>query len=124
MLSVYLGIFGLLGVFSRYYIGKVFQKYTDYTFPIDILTINILGAFLIGVIYSLSFEKYQFSSELKTGIIIGFLGGFTTFSSYCLDTYKLIAAGKFLQAFLYFTVSPVLGLVITFLGIYVTKKFF
>ncbi|WGL58624.1 CrcB family protein [Pigmentibacter sp. JX0631] len=124
MLSVYLGLFGLLGVFSRFYIGKIFQKYFNYTFPFDILTINVLGAFLIGIIYTLPLEKYQLSSELKTGIMIGFLGGFTTFSSYCLDTFKLISAGKILQAFLYFTVSPVLGLIVTFLGIYVTKKFF
>lgn len=124
MTAVYLSVFGLVGIFSRYYIGIFFKKHLTLTFPADIFLINILGAFLIGIIYCLDTEKLQINYDLKVGIMVGFLGGFTTFSSFCLDTVKLLNSGKLLQAALYFSLSPLLGLFFTFLAIYLTKKIF
>ncbi len=123
MVTVYLAIFGLLGVFSRYYIVRFSHKYFTYAFPIDIFTINILGGFIIGIVYVLAIEKSQLSQELQIGLMVGFLGGFTTFSSYCLDTFKLYSTGKLLQSLLYFSLSPILGMLFTFLGIYLARKF-
>lgn len=123
MIAVYLAIFGLLGVFSRYYFARIIHKYFSISFPIDIFTINVVGAFIIGIVYVLAFEKSQINHELRVGLMVGFLGGFTTFSSYCLDTFKLFYTGKILQCFLYFSLSPMLGILFTFLGIYLARKF-
>ena len=122
MTLLYVGIFGLLGVFSRYFIGIIFKKIFNTSFPYDTFIINILGAFLIGIVYVLGSEKNQISPELRAGIMIGFLGGFTTFSSYCLDAIKMFENLKYIQGFLYISLSPIIGTFAAILGILIARK--
>lgn len=119
---IYIGIFGLLGVFGRYFIGIFFNRFFHSSLPYDTFLINIVGAFLIGIIYVFGIEKTQISQELRIGIMVGFLGGFTTFSSYCLDAVKLFESYKYLQAFLYISLSPIIGTLATVLGIFLARK--
>lgn len=92
--------------------------------PFDTFLINIFGAFAIGIIYVLGVEKSHISQDLRIGIMVGFLGGFTTFSSYCLDGVKLLENLKYFQAIIYLCLSPILGVLATFLGIMLTRKFY
>ena len=112
MKIAFIALFGLLGVFTRYFIGSTPEK----TF-----WINVAGSFLIGVIYVVGIERSAIPEELRVGIMVGFLGGFTTFSSYCLDALKLFEEAKFGVAILYFGLSPFLGLTSAFAGVLLTR---
>lgn len=122
MTLLYVGFFGLLGVFSRYFIGHLFRKYCNSLIPFDTFFINIVGSFLIGFIFILGTEKNHISHELRIGIMVGFLGGFTTFSSYCLEAVKLFENLKYIQGFLYISLSPIIGTCAAILGIFLARR--
>ena len=120
LLSV--GFFGLLGVFSRYFLGLLISKIGASTFPWSTFIINLSGSFLIGIISVIAREKSIIPIDIGTGILIGFLGGFTTFSSYCLEAFKLFEEGEWLKALFYLGGSSIIGFILTFLGIIVTRR--
>jgi CrcB protein len=117
-----IGLFGLLGVFSRYYFGIFISRYLPIAFPFGTLFINLSGAFLIGVVWVLGMEKEMISHNNLVGIIVGFLGGFTTFSSYCLEFARLIEESKFLYGILYVSLSPALGCLAAYFGMYLARR--
>jgi fluoride exporter len=116
MTYLWIAIFGLIGVFCRYFLSLNVSQ------PYGTLVINIIGAFVIGIIYVLGNEKKLINSELTIGITTGLLGGFTTFSSYCLDTIKLIEKGDLLLATFYFIGTPLIGLLVCFIGVILGRK--
>jgi CrcB protein len=109
--------FGTLGVFSRYYGGILANKYIPSPFPYGTFLVNVVGAFLIGTLYALGNKYAIIPASLKPGLLIGFLGGFTTFSSYCLDAVKLMEEEKNRTAAFYFILSPLLGMFSATLGL-------
>ena len=119
LLSV--GLFGVLGVLARYLIGLGVAKALPSPFPHATLGINIAGAFLIGVVYVLGFERSVLPPELRIGIMVGFLGGFTTFSSYCLEVARLVEEAEYWYAALYFCLSNAVGAAATFLGLILSR---
>ncbi len=110
-------IFGLFGVLSRFLIHEWSRKYGELGFPYPTLAINLLGSFLIG----LFFEKVLLPESLRMGLMVGFLGGFTTFSAYSLETLQLLQSSRYLLALLYGGLSPVLGVGMAFLGVWCGK---
>lgn len=121
-LYVQIAIFGILGVFSRYFIQILLGRILSLSFPIGTFLINILGSFLIGVIYVLGFEKTMINPELRIGIMVGFLGGLTTFSSYSLESLHLFEQAKPHLALFYFIGTPILGFGATLIGVWITRK--
>jgi CrcB protein len=116
-----IAFFGLCGVLARYGVGLVADEFLASAFPYATFLINILGSCLIGIFYVVGTKQVLISSAIRIGIMVGFLGGFTTFSSYCLDTFKLVERGRFVEAGLYFALSPILGLVACWTGIIATQ---
>src|SRR6516162_4410606 len=103
----FLGIafFGLLGVLSRYGIGLIFSRIFEPPFPYATFAINLSGSFLIGVAYVAGVEKAFLPGDLRVSLMVGFLGGYTTFSSYCLETFQLLSESESGLAAFYFTLS-------------------
>ena len=81
------------------------------------ITVNILGAFLIGILYQYILLHTNFRSELKLMLMTGVLGGFTTFSTYLLDFVSLLNKGNHYEAFLYLLLSIIIGATFLILGI-------
>ena len=95
LISVALG--GAFGSVLRYLLAQIV------TFPLGTLSINIVGSFLIGVSYVFFDERLQ--SPVAAFVTIGMLGGFTTFSAFSLDIFRLIEAGRTGAALIYVSVS-------------------
>ena len=123
MTFLYIGIFGVLGVFARYGVGLGIEKWASPSFPFATLAANLLGSFAVGIVYVLGLERGFLTPELKVGIMVGFLGGFTTFSSYSLESVRLAEEGAYLSSALYFIGSPVIGGLMAFGGILLTRRF-
>ena len=118
----YIISFGIIGILARYYISVLFSTIAGGTFPLGTFGINILGSFLIGVVYVLAAEKAQISPQLRLGLMVGLLGGFTTFSAYSLETLRLIEESRYFHAAVYWMLSPVLGLGAAFCGALLVRK--
>jgi CrcB protein len=124
MKYLWIASFGILGVFARYFLGVCFAKLLgQQIFPLATFVINIVGAFFIGVVYAIGLQRALIPQDLCIGLMVGFLGGFTTFSSYCLEIVRLIESTKYLAAGFYMTASPILGTLATVVGIAIARRF-
>jgi len=112
---IWISIFGLLGVLSRYFL------YTVLAFsPWTTMGINFIGAFLVGMFLK---NGEFFSSEISLAIRIGFLGGLTTFSSFSMEAVQWILQKQYWEAGLYIFVSNVGCFLLTWLGMKVFSSF-
>jgi CrcB protein len=118
---ILIGLAGLIGTLCRYWLsGFVARRYGE-TFPWGTLVVNVLGCFLAGSLYYLMEERFLVSPTLRTVILIGLLGGFTTFSSFGLQTFTLLREGEFALAALNVTLSNLLGLMMLWAGYSLVK---
>lgn len=114
------GAFGSLARFAAVvYITPLFNM----KFPFGTFLVNIIGSFLIGVAYVVLVEKSDVSPLYRLFFITGFLGGFTTFSSFSLEMLQLWQEGYVLNSMVYAISSVVLGLLMAFAGMALTQKF-
>ncbi len=114
---VWVGIGGGIGAIARYAMGKGITERANSLFPYGTFTVNLLGAFLIGVLFALLVERGVGHPHLRLLLITGFLGGFTTFSAYTINAITLIEAGSWNTALLYVMASNLLGLLACLAGI-------
>lgn len=118
---ILIGIGGGLGSILRYLTSFVVNKYFQSTFPYATFIVNIIGCLLIGIIIGLFERQFLMNSDLKFLFVVGFCGGYTTFSTFSAENLELLQSGNFLTAFLYITLSILICLLAVWLGIRVTK---
>ena len=106
---------GALGTLARYELQGWVQSFSA-AFPWGTLAVNLLGCFLIGIVSIMAEERRLISPETRIILAIGFMGSFTTFSSYALETARLLADRQWLFAFGNLALQNVLGLVAVFAG--------
>jgi len=114
VIAVALG--GAAGSLMRYLLSRFVHEITGHSFPAGTLAVNLLGAFLIGFVFSLCLEKCSSSPTWKALIISGFLGGLTTFSTFAYESFYLLSQGETLKFILYLLGTNFLGLLLTFIG--------
>jgi CrcB protein len=110
------GLAGLAGTLCRYWLsGAVSRRYGE-AFPFGTLAVNLLGCFAAGLLFHLMQERQALSETARAAVFVGLLGGFTTFSSYGLQTFTLLREGQVGMAALNVVASNLLGLLLVFAG--------
>ena len=98
-----------------------FLKYTNTNFPLGVLLVNILGSFLFGLIWALSENKGIIGPEVRLVILVGFLGSFTTFSTFAFDNISLFSNGQIGYFIINILLNNLLGIFFVYLGFKVSK---
>jgi fluoride exporter len=115
-------VFGAIGTLSRYALQGMVQYRTGPVFPTGTLAVNLSGCLLVGFLGQLTMNRMVVPPEWRLAMTIGFLGGYTTFSSFGWETAKMLEDGEWLRAGIYVAASVIAGILLTVLGIHVANR--
>src|SRR3982074_102608 len=115
MVPFLIALGGAAGSLLRYLVGGIVQRTSPSGFPVGTLFVNVVGCFLIGVFVRF-FLHMQRSPGIRALLVVGFCGGFTTFSTFSIETVGLIEGGEYARAATYIGGSVLLCIVATFAG--------
>ena len=111
---------GALGTLARYLASGLAHRITGSLFPVGTLLVNAGGSLLIGIAWAL-WEQSSMPSYIRTFLLIGFFGGFTTFSSFSLETMNLVRENEMKLALLNILANNILGIALVFGGFFLTR---
>lgn len=121
LIAIFIGC-GTGGLF-RFWISNLIHYFLGRSFPFGTLTVNILGSFIMGLLFILLLERVgEFSQFLRALLLIGFLGGFTTFSSFSIETINLLQAGKISLALVNIITSALFCLLAAWIGVILGRQ--
>ncbi|VAX34966.1 Fluoride ion transporter CrcB [hydrothermal vent metagenome] len=123
MVKIFLvGAGGFIGSVSRYLLGGVAHRVSgNHWFPYGTLTVNIIGCFVIGLVGGIAQSKHIFADEIRLFLVVGLLGGFTTFSSFSHETVMLAKNTQGLAALLNVLFQVCVSLSAAWLGHYLVN---
>jgi len=102
---------GALGALGRFWVSSGVYRLLGREFPWGTLAVNVLGSFLMGMLFVLFIERLAAGSEFRSAVLVGFLGAFTTFSTFSMETLVLMEEGYLGRAFLNMLVSVLICLI-------------
>jgi len=117
---IYIGFGGFIGALARYSFNLIFGSILGLPVPLATIFVNILGSFLMGIIFY--FTSNNPSEFYKLFFMTGILGSFTTFSAFSLDSINMFFEKEYLNLFLYISISVFLSIFSLYLG-YVLSRF-
>ncbi|CAI8699794.1 putative fluoride ion transporter CrcB [Pseudomonas sp. IT-P253] len=112
---------GIAGTLLRFAASNWVSANWPRHFYFATLAVNLVGCLIIGLLYGLFLTRPEVPIEIRAGLIVGFVGGLTTFSSFSLDTLRLLESGQAPVAFGYLAISVFGGLLATWAGLSLTK---
>lgn len=121
MQMIYIGIFGGLGCIARYLASGWTYQLVGRNLPYGTLLVNILGSFMLGLLMTFGLRSTLFSPELRLGLTVGFMGGFTTFSTFSYETLRLLEEGSLWQAGINIVLNVLLCLLFALMGVLVAR---
>ncbi len=113
---------GAVGAVLRYLASGWTQTLTDSSLPLGTLAVNLIGCLLIGLLASALAGPVLIQEEYRIALLVGLLGGFTTFSTFALESSALIGDGRFLLAAANMTISNVVGLAAVWVGQIISQR--
>lgn len=114
---------GAFGAVLRYFAGILALKSFGDGFPVGTFAVNIVGSFLMGVLIAIFAQYWQPSDTVRAFLVTGFLGAFTTFSTFSLDVSSLYGRGDLMMAGVYISLSVVGAVMALFLGMFLVRSF-
>ncbi len=122
MQLLYIGLFGGLGCVARFLASDWSYQLVGRSLPYGTLLVNVVGSFLLGLLMTFGLRSTLLSPDLRLGLGVGFLGGFTTFSTFSYETMKLIEEGSIWQAGANILLNLLLCLLAVLLGIWLARQ--
>jgi CrcB protein len=122
-LLLLIGSGGFLGTISRYLLSRFVQNHALSSFPFGTMTVNLVGCFLIGLLFGLADRGNVMNDEVRLFLTVGFCGGFTTFSTFANENIALLRDGNILYFALYTAISVFVGILLTYFGQLIPKLF-
>lgn len=121
---LWIALGGGLGSVARYLLAGWTQNLTRGTFPVGTLVVNVLGCFVIGLLAVAAADPIRLRPELRVALLVGVLGGFTTFSTFGVETFALANERQYLHAAGNILASVALGLIAVWLGYRLGERLF
>ena len=121
-LVIYIAVFGALGCLARYWLSGWVYGLLGRGLPYGTFVVNVVGAFLIGLVMEFSLRSTLISQEMRVGLTIGFLGGLTTFSTFSYETFRMIEDAQFMSALANVLASSAACVLFTFVGIWTARQ--
>jgi CrcB protein len=119
---LYLGIFGGFGCVARYLVSGWVYDLSGKALPYGTLAVNVVGSLLLGLIMEGSLRSALLSPELRFGLTVGFMGGFTTFSTFSYETVRLLEEGSLVAAGANVLLNVTVCIVAALVGIYLARQ--
>ncbi|PPR78195.1 MAG: putative fluoride ion transporter CrcB [Alphaproteobacteria bacterium MarineAlpha2_Bin1] len=116
-----IGLGGASGSILRYLVYLIFTRHFGFVYPFQTLFVNIIGCLIMGLLIEFFNSKININDDFRHFLLIGFLGGFTTFSAFSSDFFNFMQAGNVIDAFIYIFTSVFSSIFAFFLGIYIIK---
>ena len=117
------GLGGLLGSLMRFVTSRSIDEKLNSIFPFGTFTVNVLGSFILGLVYALSIRKLGLSENWRLFLGAGFCGGFTTFSTFAWENMNLLSQKNFMVPAGYIAASLIAGIIAVFLGVWAGRSF-
>jgi len=111
-----IGVFGFIGTILRYAVQGGAQRLLGSAFPYGTLTVNVLGSFIVAFVATLTLERAVMNPTLRSAILIGFCGGFTTFSALAYESFEMARTGDPTRGALNLAAHVLLGLAAVWAG--------
>jgi CrcB protein len=118
-----IGVAGLVGTLARVWFADVIGEWWNGRFPIGTVIVNLVGCFAIGFLFHLTQDRYVIDPVLRSALLVGVLGGFTTFSSYGLQVFTSFQEGEVFLAMANVLISNIVGLLMVWAGYAVSRTF-
>lgn len=112
---------GAAGALSRHFVASAVSRWAGSGFPFGTMTVNVLGSLLMGLLITLLAHRFEATPELRALITVGFLGSFTTFSTYSMETVLLVERGDLQAAALYAFGSLAVGVLALVAGMWLGR---
>jgi CrcB protein len=112
---------GSIGAVLRYLMSTGIHSWLGRGFPYGTLTVNIIGSLLMGLLYELFLQRLSVSPEVRALLLVGFLGAFTTFSTFSIETINLIEQGDLIKAIINVLASVILCVLAAWCGIQLVR---
>ena len=115
---------GSIGALTRFWVAGLIYDWLGREFPHGTLVVNVSGCFLMGLLTELMLQRFALTAEFRAAVLVGFLGAYTTFSTFAIETLSLFEQGELLKALLNIFLSVALCLVAVWFGLIVGRKVF
>lgn len=113
---LWLALAGAFGTLSRYALAGLVHKVGGVSFPWGTLTVNLAGCFMAGLLWTIFESRWPVSGETRAIVLVGFMGAFTTFSAFILETAELASSAEWIPAAANLLAQNILGLLALFAG--------
>lgn len=125
-MSIYIAIAlgGSAGAISRYWVTSTVYLWLGHEFSYGTMIVNVLGSLVMGFLTVLLVQRFNVSDEIRLGLMVGFLGSFTTFSTFAMDTIHWLESGAILKALAYVFVSVLCCVIGAWAGLLTAKQIF
>lgn len=119
VIAVFLG--GGIGAVLRYLTGVFAVRYLSVNLPVATFAVNIVGCFILGLLFAFFIDKPEINTPLKLALTAGFCGGLTTFSTFSLELFEMLKNAQYMQVFVYLILSLIIGLLAVWVGVCCAK---